>query len=170
MNTNSVNFFSNNSSGNILEATSLILAVWDIAYPGNVGNTIRLGHNIGAKKVIFVNDKPDFKMSKIKKTGGFSVVQMNWEFVLPEGLSALLDSGYQLVALETCVGSKSIFSVPLPPKCILLAGNESYGIPDDWIRKSCGSVHIPMPGGCKSMNVSHALAVAAFEWYRQHSR
>lgn len=95
------------------ENTGLILAVWEIINPGNIGQIIRLGHNIGARKILFVNDKPDFRESK------------------------------------------NIFSAKLPKKAIMLAGNESHGIPAYIIEKSNCKTFIPMRGGCKSMNVSH---------------
>jgi len=49
----------------------------------------------------------------------------------------------------------------------LLAGNESHGVPEDVIKQSNLQIYIPMPGGCKSMNISHALSVGGFEWYRK---
>ena len=36
-----------------------------------------------------------------------------------------------------------------------------------YLKHSDLKVYIPMPGGCKSMNISHALTVAGFEWYRR---
>ncbi len=75
----------------------------------------------------------------------------------------------RLVILETCSGSTNIFETKLPKKIILLGGNESHGLPADILEKSKCKIFIPMPGGSKSMNVSHALTVAAFEWYRQIS-
>ncbi len=80
---------------------------------------------------------------------------------------SFLNKDFELVVLETCEGSKNIYDEKLPAKTILLAGNESHGLPVEVIEKSKLKVHIPMPGGCKSMNISHALAVAGFEWYRQ---
>ena len=69
--------------------------------------------------------------------------------------------------METCDGAENIYSVDLPQRAIILAGGESHGLPDDVIENADRKVFIPMPGSCKSMNVSHALAVAGFEWYRQ---
>src|SRR5665648_19596 len=46
-------------------------------------------------------------------------------------------------------------------------GNERNGLPEEILQKCHQKVHIPMTGKCKSMNVSHALAVAIFEWQRQ---
>ena len=167
METNSVSFFASQQAGEVPQNSELILAVWEIGNPGNAGQIIRLAHNVGAKKVLFVNDKTDFRASKIKKTAGFSFEQMNWEFITHGHFLEFLKNEFQLVVLETCEGSQNIYKSEFPEKTILLAGSESHGIPSEIIEKSKLQIHIPMPGGCKSMNVSHALSVAAFEWYRQ---
>jgi len=167
MNTNSVAFFSNQKIKPVPENNDLILAVWEIGNPENIGMVIRLAHNVGAKKMLFVNEKINFRESKIKKIAGFSFNQMDWEFISQEDFFKFLESDFELVVLETCEGSENIFDTNLPDKTIILAGSESRGLPANIIEKSDIQIHIPMPGSCKSMNISHALSVAAFEWYRQ---
>ena len=167
MNTNSVAFFNHYAIKSVPDNCKLIIAVWEIGNPENIGNTIRLAHNIGAEKVFFVNEKLDFRESKIKKTAGFSFDQMNWDFISHKDFFKFVENENNLVVLETCEGSENIFETDLPDKIIILAGNESYGLPPYFINKSYKQIHIPMPGGCKSMNISHAISVAAFEWYRQ---
>ncbi len=92
---------------------------------------------------------------------------MNWKFISQEDFFKLLETEYKLIVLETCDGSENIFDTKFPEKTIILAGSESHGLPANIIKESDKQIHIPMPGGCKSMNISHALSVAAFEWYRQ---
>ena len=169
MNTNSVDFFNSNKICPLSKNQELILAIWEIRNPGNIGQIIRLAHNVGATKVLFINEKINFRESNIKKTAGFSYDQMEWKFLSETKFFNLLDNNFKLVVLETCEGAKNIFTENLPDKTILLAGNESYGLPPEVIAKSEMQVYIPMSGGCKSMNISHALSVAAFEWYRQKS-
>ena len=167
MNTNSVTFFDNHKIKLIPENNALILAVWEIGNPENIGMIIRLAHNVGAKKVFFIIEKPNFRESKIRKSAGFSFEQMDWKFISQEYFFKLLETEYQLIVLETCEGSEDIFDSNFSEKTIILAGSESHGLPANIIERSDKQVHIPMPGGCKSMNISHALSVAAFEWYRQ---
>ena len=169
MNTNSVHFFNNTEIDRTPEDCELILAVWEISNPGNLGNIIRLAHNIGALKVLFMNDSPEFSKLKIKKTAGFSYDQMSWEFISQADFLQMIDSNRELVILETCNDARNIYRINLPKKAIILAGNESHGLPKEIIKKADHKIFIPMQGGCKSMNVSHAMAVAGFEWYRQIS-
>lgn len=167
MNTNSVTFFDIHKIKPIPENSTLILAVWEIGNPENIGMIIRLAHNVGAQKVLFVNENPNFRDARIRKSAGFSFEQMNWKFILQEDFFKLLETDFKLIVLETCDGSENIFGTDLPNKTVILAGNESHGLPANIIEKSDKQIHIPMPGSCKSMNISHALSVAAFEWYRQ---
>lgn len=168
MNTNAVDFF-DKGTNDIPESAGLVLAVWEIVTPGNIGHIIRLAHNIGADRALFINEAPNFRHSKIKKTAGSSLEQIDWSFISKERFLEILGSGYQLVALETCTGSENIFKTVIPAKSIILAGSESHGIAHEILALAHLKVHIPMPGSCKSMNIAQALSVAAFEWFRQNS-
>jgi len=167
MNTNSVDFFNKNKIPLLQQNKEIIIGVWEIGNPGNMGQIIRLAHNINAKKVLFITNDLNIRKSKIKKTAGFSYEQMKWEIIPVSDFHEYLNNEFKLVILETCNGSKCIYDSVLPDKLILLAGSESHGLSPEVISKNDLSVYIPMPGACKSMNVSHALAVASFEWYRQ---
>ncbi|MFW5823255.1 MAG: TrmH family RNA methyltransferase [Tangfeifania sp.] len=168
MNTNSVKFFNEQEVKTVPGNAKIILAAWEVKNPSNLGKIIRLGHNLNAEKILLINDKPTYRESKIKKTAGFSFEQANWEILSKESFNSIIKSDeYELVVLETCQGAKNIYHEKLPEKMVLLAGSESHGLPPDIINRSKKKVYIPMPGGCKSMNISQALSVAGFEWYRQ---
>jgi len=167
MNTNSVQFFKTKSSEAVPVESEIIVAAWNLSNPENIGKIIRMAHNVGAKEAIFIKKNEVHRESKIKKTAGFSFEQMNWRFITENEFLAKIKDTYKLAVLETCDGSTNIFLTKLPSKVILLAGSESHGIPENIIKRSQQQVYIPMPGGCKSLNISNALSVAAFEWYRQ---
>lgn len=165
--TNSIEFFGKNTSA-LNKNTEIIVAVWNIKNPANAGHIIRLGHNLNAKQIYFISKKSGLKTSKIKKTAGFSAEQTKWEFISEPDFFEKIDNTFELVILETCEGAENIFHTKLPGKIILLAGNETHGLPKKIIEMSNVRVYIPMPGKCKSMNVSHAISVAGFEWFRQN--
>lgn len=165
--TNSVQFFKGKTYNNMDKECQIVVAAWKLKTPGNVGQVIRLAHNVGAKEALFIDNGKIRRTSEIKKTAGFSYEQMKWEFINEEDFWQRIPSGFKLVAVETSSGSENIYTLKLPPKTVLLIGSESKGIPEEVLNKCDLSVHIPMPGGCKSLNVSHAAAVASFEWYRQ---
>jgi tRNA G18 (ribose-2'-O)-methylase SpoU len=169
MKTNSVQFFNDTNIKPVCNSCELILAAWEVKNPSNIGHIIRLGHNAGAEKVLFAGEYNNYRESRIKKTAGFSFEQLEWQMIAPVNFLAETEKNMELVILETCENSTNIFETKLPQKAIILAGNETHGLPEKIIQCGKLQVHIPMPGDCKSMNISHALSVAAFEWYRQHS-
>jgi len=165
METNSNAFF-NDRIYPELTAKSVI-AAWQIINPENIGNMIRLADNIGAEDVFILGTDFQLRMSSVKKTAGLSFNNVRLTFISPEDFFNQLSPDVQLVAIETSEASSNIFTTELPERIIILVGNERNGLPDEILRKCSLKVHIPMTGKCKSMNVSHALSVALFEWQRQ---
>jgi len=138
-----------------------------IKTPENIGSIIRLADNIGCVKVLFIHEGEEIRVSKIKKTASSSFNKVQWRFCNLAEITSEIPENYKKVALETTSDSQNIFRSDLPQKIAFFVGNEITGI-DPAILNHCGQiVHIPMPGHNTSMNVSHALSVALFEWYRQ---
>lgn len=133
MNTNSVDFFQLSEIKPLTEANQLILAVWEIRNPENIGHIIRIAHNVGAVKVVLINTKKIFRNPRIEKTAGFSFRQMEWNFISKQEFMDLIQSDFSLVVLETYSGAKNIFEQNLPPqnhiacrkRIIRLAGRNS---------------------------------------------
>ena len=165
METNSVVFFNHQRYPELLYKP--IIAAWQIINPENIGNLIRLADNLGAEEVFILGEDFQLRMSSIKKTAGLSFSNVRLSFVTPEAFFKQLNPEYKLVAIETSEESANIFTTKLPEKIVFLLGNERNGLPDDILNKCDMHVHVPMTGKCKSMNVSHALAVSLFEWQRQ---
>lgn len=169
MNTNSVKFFETKNAEDFPLNSEIIIAAWHLSNAENIGKIIRLAHNVGATEALFIRETENHRESKIKKTAGFSFDQMKWRFISENDFIKRINADYQLTILETCDGAENIYHDKLPPKTILLAGSESHGVPESIIKLANKKVYIPMPGGCKSLNISNALSVAAFEWYRQQT-
>ncbi len=146
----------------------LILAAFELGTPENAGAIIRLAGNIGVKEVWLVYDK-DFTLrtAKIERVAQSSLSHVSYKVMTTQALLQAC-KGFDLVALETATESQNIFTCALPQKCVLLAGNERFGLPDTLLTHCTSSVFIPLPGQTASMNVSHAITIAGFEWMRQH--
>ena len=167
--TNSVEFFKSRNPEAAPDGSEIIVAAWKLANPENIGKIIRMAHNLGAKEVLFIKGEETHRQSKIKKTAGFSFDQMKWRFLSETDFLKKVNGEFLLTALETCEGSTNIYETELKNKIILLAGSESHGIPEAILNHCESKIHIPMPGGCKSLNISNAISIAAFEWYRQQN-
>jgi TrmH family RNA methyltransferase len=165
MGTNSVAFFSNQKYPEL--SFRPVVAAWQIINPENIGNLIRLADNVGALEVYILGEDFNLRMSSIKKTAGLSFNHIRLTFISPDHFFKQHDPDYQLVAIETSTESTNIYTTKLPEKIIYILGNERNGLPENILNKCNLQVHIPMTGKCKSMNVSHALSVALFEWQRQ---
>lgn len=165
METNSVVFFRTQSYDK--SPNPPVVAAWQIINPENIGNLVRLADNVGAEDVFVLGSNFHLRMTSIKKTAGLSFSNVQLHFISPEDFFSRLDPEYHVIAIETSEDSVNVFMQELPEKVVFLLGNERNGLPDEMLQRCEKKVHIPMTGKCKSMNVSHALAVALFEWQRQ---
>jgi len=165
---NSFSFFENKFENKTEGKTSLILVAHELKTPENMGSIIRLAANLNVTKVFFIHEKFVVKESKLKRVAHSSYGNIDYEIISLNNFWNKIEKDHQLIALETTSNCKNIFNYKLPEKCILICGNERFGLPNEIIQKCKQSVFIPLPGTTRSMNVSHALTIAAFEWARQH--
>jgi len=136
-----------------------------------MGSVLRLAGNIGAEKTIFISDvAQDFRLRRIKKTASTANENTRWEILNEDQLSAFIPSAYQIVAIETSESAQSIFNFKFSEKTAFIVGNERYGIRPEILKQASHHVYIPVPGPVSSLNVTHALSIALFEWLRQWYR
>jgi tRNA G18 (ribose-2'-O)-methylase SpoU len=144
-----------------------IIVGYNIKTPENIGNIIRLAGNSGCEKVLFVTEEKNIRTSKIKKTAASAYNAVNWSYCNETELKEKIPSDYKWIAIETTSDSKNIYQTKFSKKVALIVGNEINGIDSKFLDKCHEILHIPVLGNITSMNVSHALAVALFEWQRQ---
>ena len=145
-----------------------IIIVTGIRTPENMGSILRHADAAGSDKVIFVeseNMSTNKKMSRIARS---AEKHIQIDYLSREQFFKTSHELPELIALEITSTSRNIFKTVLPMRCCLVVGSERYGIAADILMRCRRSVHIPMYGINASMNVSHALTIALFEWGRQH--
>ncbi len=165
METNSVAFFQSQNYPE-LPAKPLV-ASWKVKNPENVGSLIRLVDNVGGDTLYLLDDENPKRESSIKKTAGLSFKNVRLVTISSDEFLQSIPDDYALVAIETSENSTNLFTTELPGKVVFLLGSETHGLTEELIVRCDQSVHIPMTGQCKSLNISHALSVALFEWLRQ---
>lgn len=138
--------------------------------PENIGMILRLAGNVNAACALFLSDDNiNFKESKIKRTSSGASEKVDWKIIKQNELSDYLPEDYTVIALETCDDSSNIFTFNFPDKTAIIVGNEVTGISDYVLQYAHKKVFIPVPGDISSLNVTHALSIALFQWYNQLS-
>ena len=160
-------FFESKKSSHKTE-THPIIVCWKLNTPNNLGNVLRLADNMACEKVIFVDESPSFRNRNIKKTAQTSYKAVEWHFCSTENWKQHIPDDYHLIAIETASPSSDLYETKLPSKSVFFVGNEKVGLDDSVLKECEKSIHIPMKGHNKSMNVSHALTIVLGEWLRQN--
>ena len=122
--------------------------------PDNLGALIRLADNIGA-------------MGKVRRSAASSRDNIRWYFTEETDLHKIVPKGKMIVAIETADNATCIYDTQLPDDVAFIVGSEREGLSDELLQQCDLVVYIPVPGPTRSLNVSHAAAVALFEWQRQ---
>jgi len=130
--------------------------------PENIGACLRLAGNMASPKVI-VTGKQTNLTEKIKRISRNSA---NYVSVVFLNDAEVLERYENIIAIETSDKAENIYDFSWPKNCALVVGNEKFGIREEFLKLIKKQVYIPIPGKVQSLNVSHALGVALFEWYR----
>lgn len=134
--------------------------------PDNIGSVLRLADAAGSSHVIFISNT-EIDEKRIHKTARSCESFVAWEVYSLERFLHEQAAFQPLLALEITSQSNTIFSAALPTSCSFVIGNERHGIPVPVLSLCRQALHIPMYGTNGSMNVTHALGIALFEWRRQ---
>ena len=135
--------------------------------PDNLGAMIRLADNIGATEICFLGNEADHRLGKVRRAAASSRDNIRWYFSAENDLRKVVPEGKTIVAVETSDDATCIYDTQLPEDVAFVVGNESHGISEAVLEQCDMVVYIPVPGPTRSLNVSHAAAVALFEWQRQ---
>jgi tRNA (cytidine/uridine-2'-O-)-methyltransferase len=138
--------------------------------PPNTGNIIRLSANVGAqlhlvKPIAFSLDDKQLRRAGLDYHE-FAQLQVHdsWD-QLCDKYPAILQRGFAL----TTKARLSVFDVKFQVDDWLVFGSETSGLSES-IRAQFNEAHrirLPMQEGQRSLNLSNAVAVTAFEAWRQ---
>lgn len=145
----------------------VIVAV-GLSVPENMGAVLRLADAAASARVIFVNDDPPW-LAKVRRTARSTDTHVKWQVLKRGEFSERVETLPMLIALELTTTSTNLFRCNLPNECAFVIGNEQRGIPNEILALCEFALHIPMFGVNGSMNVTHALGIALYEWRRQHT-
>lgn len=144
-----------------------ILIADHLLTPDNLGAMIRLADNIGATEVCFLGKEDEHRLGKVRRAAASSRDNIRWYFSEEIDLHKIVPDGKQIVAIETADNATCIYDTQLPEDVAFIVGSERHGLSEELLAQCDLVVYIPVPGPTRSLNVSHAAAVALFEWQRQ---
>jgi len=134
----------------------VVLALWRVADPGNVGTLLRTADAFGAAVSLSEGCADPLGPRALRASAGaiFRVPLVGWD-ELPERRVALVahDGG-------------SLEEAELEPPLALLLGSERRGLPEDFVAHS-HKVTIELQGDAESLNVAAAGAIALYEVSRR---
>lgn len=156
---------------------SVILIASLIDNPTNLGGLSRISESFGLK-ALYIDDlkkvaHKDFKATSVTSEKHFPIHELKVP-AIPEFLSAMKCSGYEIVGIEQTDksgtlgeehGGKGIGT--LPKKCVLVLGSERGGIASDVLAVLDRCVEIRTVGVTRSLNVQTAGGIALYEWWRE---
>jgi RNA methyltransferase, TrmH family len=148
--------------------------IWLVAQalrdPGNLGTLLRTGDAVGAGGLILIDDSADpFSVEAVRASMGALFTQRIAQARWAEFIEWLRGGPGQLVglALEGAVDYQAPhYAAP----SFLLVGNESQGLPAEYVAACDLVVKIPMLGKADSLNAAVATAVMAYEVLNQRRK
>ena len=150
--------------------------------PPNTGNAIRLVAATGSELHLIGPLGFDLSDAKLRRAGldyhdlasvtvhrDLAATWAAWEASADPASAGTISAGPQVYAFTTRAGTR-FTEVRYQPGDVLLFGTEPTGLPAAVLadRRISAEVRIPMLAGRRSLNLSNAAAVAAYEAWRQH--
>ena len=137
------------------------VALDQVLTPYNFGSVLRVIDNFGFERVVHSTAHLRLSHPQLKKAarGAENWIPVQYEKDLPDFFQS---EKRPVIGLEKTGASIPIHEWTPPGAFILVLGNEAYGISEGIVKCCDQLVHIPMWGYKNSMNLSHALAAAAF--------
>lgn len=126
--------------------------------PFNVGSILRLIDNFSFESLVHSTSWLNIAHPQLKKAarGCDKWVPVKFQSDLNE---YLVNINRSVIGIENDKTAVKIWDWEVPESCVIVLGNESYGIAEN-IKKCCDKiVSIPMFGYKSSLNVNHSLAI-----------
>jgi tRNA G18 (ribose-2'-O)-methylase SpoU len=148
---------------------SVVVVLEDLTNPDNVGTVFRNALAFGADAVLLSPRCCDPLYRKaVRVSMGAALCVPTARFgAWPEGLEALRDAGYTIVALDPApTASPLAASRTWPARVALLFGTEGDGLSADACERADERVRIEMAKGFDSVNVATASGIALHDVFR----
>lgn len=148
----------------VLEASSRIAILEDIADHTNLGAIIRSASGLGVDAVLLTPKSVDPWYRRSARVSMGTVFDLPWVRMQswPEDLQTLKNHGYEMLAMELTDDAIPLNEVEIKAgqKVAMILGNEGRGVTDEALAAVDRTVIIPMHRDVDSLNVGAASAIA----------
>jgi TrmH family RNA methyltransferase len=133
-------------------ARDVVLALWRVSDPGNVGTLLRTADAFGAGVAPSPECADPTSPRALRASAGaiFRVPLVAWDELPGQGVALVAHDGTPLA------------DAPLEPPLTLFLGSEREGLPEPLVTRSYRAT-IELPGDAESLNVAAAGAIALYE-------
>jgi RNA methyltransferase, TrmH family len=143
--------------------SNVLVFLDNIQDPGNVGTILRSALAFGFKDIILSDDTASIFNSKVIQASQGSIFKLNVSLENKSVIKNLKEEGFTVVS--TSLGANTIdindFN-QLPPKMVLIFGNEGNGISKDLLNISDSRIYIPIDN-IDSLNVGVACGIVFYK-------
>lgn len=150
----------------VLAGASSVLVLEEVNNHTNVGAIVRCAAALGIDALLLDPRSADPLYRRAVRVSMGSVFNLPWTRVRewPDGLFALRESGFRILAMTTGYGSVPLDEVTVGPgeKTAILLGAEGGGLTQAAMEAASSLVRIPMSAGIDSLNVGAAAAIACW--------
>lgn len=135
----------------------VVLALWRVADPGNVGTLLRSADAFGAAVALSAGCADPLGPKALRATAGavFRVPLVAWDEAPGRRVALVAHGGSPLAAVD------------LAPPVTLLLGSEREGLPPELVAQCHDVATIPLTGPAESLNVALTGAIALYELARR---
>lgn len=150
----------------------MIVVLHNIRSLHNVGSIFRTADAVGIEKIYLcgITPKPVDRFGKLRqqltKVSLGAEKSVPWEKVssTTKLIDRLKKDKWNVFGIEQSKGSTPYFKVKrVPPKTVLVLGNEVNGLPKSVLGRCDKVLEIPMNGRKESLNVSVSFGIVAFQ-------
>ncbi len=150
-----------------IDQLPLILVLDNLRSSFNVGSIIRSAECFGVREIFFCGYTPDNKTVSKTAMGTRELIQAHHFPETKSAIQKLRTGNYNIYALETAIGSASLYDYKFTFPATLIVGNEALGISPEILAMVDAILEIPLAGWKNSLNVASATAIALSEFYRR---
>lgn len=132
----------------------------------NMGTIVRNANAFGVRQVHVIGRK---QWNKRGAMATDKYLHVNYYESAQEFQTAMENKGIGIIAIENNIDSEPIERAILPPRCVMIFGQEGAGISPELLATSSATYEITQRGSTRSMNVGVASGIAMYHWSTQHN-